>query len=81
MAIRLANNCNNCTNMANGSVCNVHGVKVSENYTCDAFEMKANLQDDRDCLNCIRYEGDNCANPEKAAKGMMCLSWAPQNAA
>ena len=79
--IRLANSCNNCENILETGRCTVHGVKVSHSYTCDAFDMKASLQDDRNCLTCIRYETDNCANPQKAAPGMLCSHWAPKNVA
>ena len=81
MAIRLANSCNNCQNLSGSSPCNVHGVKVSQSYTCDSFEMKEDLRDERDCLTCTRYETENCTNPQKASEGMLCLDWAPKNAA
>lgn len=80
MSIRLANNCNNCKNLMEGSICKVHGVKVSNSYTCDTFEMKASLKDDRNCVTCLRYETSDCANPQKAAPGMLCSHWAPQDA-
>ena len=80
MSIRLANNCVNCENLLDGSICKVHGVKVSNSYTCDTFEMKAVLKDDRNCVTCVRYETSDCANPQKAAPGMLCSQWAPQNA-
>ena len=78
MAIRLANNCENCENLAPNNTCSKHHVQVNNRYTCDSFEMKASLKDDRNCITCMRYEGDNCANPTKAAPGMLCASWAPQ---
>lgn len=80
MSIRLANNCSNCDNMMEGGVCRVHGVKVSNSYTCDSFDMKAALKDDRNCVTCVRYETSDCANPQKAAPGMLCSHWAPLNA-
>ena len=79
--IRLANSCINCGNILKGSLCSVHGVKVNENYTCDTFSMKDSLRDDRNCTTCLRYETDNCANPQKAAAGMLCSQWAPEKAA
>ena len=81
MVIRLANNCSNCGNISEGSVCGIHDVKVNQNYTCDAFTMKASLRDDRNCVTCLRYKTDSCANPQKAAAGMLCSQWAPKNAA
>lgn len=78
MAIRLANNCENCENLDSKNVCKKHGVIVNNRYTCDHFEMKASLLDDRNCITCMRYETTNCANPTKAAPGMLCASWAPQ---
>ncbi|KAA1245182.1 hypothetical protein [Aquimarina sp. RZ0] len=80
MAIRLGNSCENCENLMTNNTCKVHGVKVSSSYTCDSFEMKAVLKDDRNCVTCLRYETNECANPQKAAPGMLCSQWAPQNA-
>ena len=81
MAIRLANNCNNCENMRSDGMCTVHGVKVGPNYACDVFTMKASLRDERNCLTCVHHETDDCANPEKAAPGMLCSQWGPQKVA
>ncbi|UZO82341.1 hypothetical protein NBT05_07655 [Aquimarina sp. ERC-38] len=80
MAIRLGNSCENCENLNENSTCRVHGVKVSSSYTCDSFDMKLSLKDDRNCVTCVRYETSDCANPQKAAPGMLCSHWAPQNA-
>ncbi|MEM6842251.1 MAG: hypothetical protein AAF944_11485 [Bacteroidota bacterium] len=79
MAIRLGNNCVNCDHLMSDQMCKVHGVKVGSHYTCDSFDMKAELADMRDCTTCIRFEQDDCANPGKAAPGMMCAVWAPQS--
>ncbi|MFS4418494.1 hypothetical protein [Maribacter sp. 2307ULW6-5] len=81
MSIRLANNCKHCENLMEGGKCKVHGVQVSNSYVCDSFEMKSALKDDRNCTSCVRYETSDCANPEKAAPGMLCTQWAPQTAA
>ena len=78
MAIRLANNCSNCDNLMIGDVCSIHKVMVNTHYTCDSFEMKALLKDDRNCVTCARYQETDCSNPEKAAPGMLCVTWAPQ---
>ncbi len=77
MAIRLSSTCLNCSNLKEDYVCSVHKVKVSSNYTCNHFQLKAELDVDRQCTNCARYKGDDCAHPEKAAEGMLCTSWAP----
>ena len=79
MSIRIGNSCVNCDNLTANETCKVHGVKVSNNYTCDSFEMKAALKNDPNCGTCARYESTNCANPQKAAPGMLCSQWAPQN--
>jgi hypothetical protein len=81
MSIRRANNCNNCENLKANGYCSVHEVEVSSNYVCDNFEMKAQFKNEEDCTSCARFKSENCANPEKAAPGMMCKHWAPQNAA
>lgn len=80
MSIRLGNSCTNCENFTAQNMCKVHGVKVNENYTCDSFVMKAALKDDRNCVTCVRYGQSDCANPQKAAPGMLCSHWAPQQA-
>jgi len=59
-------------------MCKQHGVKVGNHYTCDHFTMRASLQDERNCTTCQRYEREDCANPTKAAPGMLCSVWAPQ---
>lgn len=81
MSIRLGNSCENCSNLAAGKICEIHEVKVSSGYTCDSFNMKAALKDDPNCTTCSRYQGPTCAHPQKAAPGMLCSHWAPQNAA
>ncbi|MEO0571634.1 MAG: hypothetical protein AAF039_08005 [Bacteroidota bacterium] len=78
MAIRLGNTCSNCDNFMTDNLCKVHAVKVGGHYTCDSFEMKQHLTDERNCTTCVRFDRDDCANPEKAAPGMMCSVWAPQ---
>ena len=79
MAIRLGNGCGNCKNLGDDRLCNIHNVKVTNNYTCDSFALKAVLKDDRSCTSCVRYQTNNCANPEKAAPEMLCSHWAPQS--
>ena len=80
MSIRIGNSCVNCENMGPNELCKVHGVRVSTSYTCDSFEMKAALKNDPNCDTCARYETTTCANPGKAAPGMLFSHWAPQNA-
>lgn len=78
MAIRLGNSCVNCENLSANEQCKIHGVKVSDNYTCDSFEMKVALKNDPNCGTCARFETSTCANPQKASPGMLCAHWAPQ---
>ncbi len=80
MAIRFGNGCSNCENLTSAKMCKIHGVHVSEGYTCDSFEMKVSLKDNPNCTTCARYEDTSCANPKKASPGMLCVHWAPQNA-
>lgn len=81
MAIRKASNCANCENLQSNGFCSVHEVEVSNNYVCNSFEMKASLKNQAECTNCARFNSSQCANPEKAAPGMMCKHWAPSQAA
>lgn len=81
MSIRKASSCSNCENLQSNGYCSIHEVEVSNSYVCDSFEMKANLKNEDDCTNCARFKTSNCANPEKAAPGMMCKHWAPGQAA
>ncbi|MEO1808743.1 MAG: hypothetical protein AAFU33_28320 [Bacteroidota bacterium] len=76
MAIRLSSTCTNCTQMS-AEMCELHKVSVNANYTCDHFTLKADLDNDRQCLNCVRHKAESCAHPEAAAEGMLCKSWAP----
>jgi hypothetical protein len=77
MAIRFANNCSNCVNLVENAFCSKHEVLVSQKYTCDQFDMKAELKNERSCVNCNKHETSSCAHPSKAAPGMLCSSWAP----
>jgi hypothetical protein len=79
MSIRIGNSCLNCESLNSDETCKVHGVKVSTSYTCDSFEMKMALKNDPNCITCLRYEDTSCANPQKAAPGMLCSQWAPQD--
>ena len=78
MAIRLANNCINCDHYVDRSICAIHKVMVSGKHTCDSFDMKLSLKNDRNCLSCARFETEHCAHPDHASAGMLCASWAPQ---
>ena len=76
MSIRLGNSCVNCEKFANNH-CQQHEVSVMAQHTCDSFSMKAEIKNEKNCLNCSRYEGPTCANPQQAAPGMLCNHWAP----
>ena len=80
MAIRLGNSCVNCENYTAEGLCLEHKTMVSKRHTCDSFVMMGALKDDSDCSTCSRYQGPTCANPQKAAPGMLCSHWAPQSA-
>ncbi|MEM7380311.1 MAG: hypothetical protein AAF361_03835 [Bacteroidota bacterium] len=80
MSIRLGHTCENCEKNSNG-FCSVHHTSVTSAYTCDSFEMRASLKDSPNCVSCLKYESDNCANPQTAAPGMLCNHWAPRASA
>jgi hypothetical protein len=75
MSIRSGNSCKNCE-QHNEGFCMVHKTTVGPAYTCDSFEMRAELKDDPNCITCVRYEKPDCANPQKAAPAMLCNHWA-----
>ena len=77
MAIRFANNCSNCKNLIENTFCSKHEVLVSQKYTCDQFDMRMELKNERSCSNCHKHETSSCSHPTKAAPGMLCASWAP----
>jgi len=77
MSIRLGNSCVNCERFKN-NFCAKHETSVGEQHTCDSFKMKAAIKNEPNCLNCGRYQSPTCANPQKAAPGMLCNHWAPQ---
>jgi hypothetical protein len=81
MSIRIGNSCVNCQEMTEEQFCSAHQVKVNDHYTCDSFEMQVALKNDPNCETCSRYNSPSCANPQKAAPGMLCSHWAPMNAA
>jgi hypothetical protein len=78
MSIRLASNCAHCDSLSAANFCNVHEIKVNENYTCERFSLRPDIAAERHCGNCARHNSDTCAHPNKAAEGMLCSSWAPQ---
>jgi hypothetical protein len=80
MAIRLSHNCLNCEYVTDDDFCGKHKVDVSPQHTCDSFSMKAKLKNENNCGNCAKFKQESCANPKKAAIGMLCSSWAPQEA-
>jgi len=80
MSIRLGNSCINCKKYKN-QFCSLHDTTVGMQHTCDSFSMRAKLKDDPNCVTCSRFMNPTCANPKKAAPGMLCSHWAPQEVA
>ncbi|ALM21793.1 hypothetical protein AAT17_11380 [Nonlabens sp. MIC269] len=78
MAIRLGNTCGNCSNLNADNTCKIHEVAVSSSYTCNSFDMRADLNNVHDCAQCARFKSSSCPHPEKASAGMMCEAWAPE---
>ncbi|MAM20228.1 MAG: hypothetical protein VX712_09025 [Bacteroidota bacterium] len=76
MSIRLGNSCMNCEKF-DKNFCRQHDVSVGHQHTCDSFHMREAIKNEPNCLNCQRYQGPTCANPQKAAPGMLCNHWAP----
>jgi hypothetical protein len=42
--------------------------------------MQVALKNDPNCETCSRFNKKSCANPQKAAPGMLCSHWAPLHA-
>ncbi len=80
MKISLASCCANCEHFLNGQLCGVQEVVVSENQVCEAYEFKAVLHREDDCLKCSKFQTNNCAHPQKASEGIMCTVWYPRAA-
>ncbi|THD65841.1 hypothetical protein E7Z59_14775 [Robertkochia marina] len=78
MAIRLASNCTNCSNLKNDSLCTLHNIPVTGRHTCDSFMMRAEVKNVMQCLTCIRYHKEDCPHPKQAAPEMLCADWAPK---
>lgn len=78
MSIRLVNGCVNCQNLAAGHECTVHHTIVEDKHTCDSFDMRVSLKDELDCMNCVKFNTENCPHPAHAAADMMCNAWAPK---
>lgn len=77
MAIRLANNCSNCSALSEAVVCGVHKVEVNEHYTCDSFSQNLKEFFSRKCSNCSRFAQSTCSHPTTATEEMLCTDWAP----
>ncbi|MBX2845062.1 MAG: hypothetical protein KTR13_02525 [Saprospiraceae bacterium] len=75
--IHLANNCGNCGSLQTNSTCGVHQVQVSQDLTCNQFNMRESLIPGMDCTSCGRKDDGSCPHPGKAAAGMRCHMWAP----
>lgn len=81
MDIKLAECCGNCEFLLNGQLCSKHQKIVSRNQVCGAYEFRAVLRRDSDCLQCRKFETDECAHPAKAGPGMLCTAWSPRASA
>lgn len=79
MAITLGNGCINCENLMLNDNCRVHGIQVSQNYTCDSFSIKASIKNNPGCDTCAKFGNSNCAHPAQAKSGVLCSSWAPEH--
>ncbi len=80
MNVKLANCCGNCEHFINGQICAVQEIVVSENQVCEAYQFKAVLHRDDDCLKCVKFQTNNCAHPQKASEGILCSVWYPRTA-
>lgn len=78
MNVQLAKCCGNCENFINGQVCAIQEIVVSENQVCEAYQFKAVLHRDDDCLKCVKFQTNNCAHPQKASEGILCSVWYPR---
>lgn len=79
MAIRLGNCCKNCRKLINDTQCGAHFIHVETHYTCDSFEIRPSLKNQRNCSNCNHFKHPACANSMKSAPGMLCSYWVPAN--
>lgn len=80
MKISLASCCGNCEFLLNGQLCSVQNVVVSDNQVCDAYQFKAVIHREDDCLKCSKFQTLQCAHPQEASEGLICTVWYPRAA-
>lgn len=78
MNVKLANCCGNCEHFINGQICGIHEFVVSENQVCEAYQFKAVLHREDDCLKCSKFQTLDCPHPNKASEGILCNVWYPR---
>ncbi|MXN90424.1 hypothetical protein GR160_04225 [Flavobacterium sp. Sd200] len=78
MDIKLANCCGNCDHHIKGQVCNVHEIVTAETQACGAYEFRAVLSRETDCLKCSKFQTPHCPHSAKASEGMMCTVFYPR---
>ncbi|WP_146262287.1 hypothetical protein [Apibacter muscae] len=81
MDLKLAKCCGNCEFFLDGRICSKKEISVTQNQVCDAYEFKAVLHREDDCLKCSKFQTTNCAHPKVASEGIMCTVWYPRNSA
>ena len=76
----LSNNvCFNCENLAENITCTKHDLIVNLDNYCEDHKYKKSLNKSSSCGNCMKYQSDNCHNPNYAADKLLCFSWEAKN--
>lgn len=78
MDIQLAKCCGNCDHHIKGQLCNVHEIVTADTQACQAYEFRAALTRETDCLKCTKFQTEHCPHPNKASEGMMCTVYYPR---
>ena len=76
----ISNNvCFNCENLTNNITCSKHDLNVNLDNYCDDHNYKKSLNKSSSCGNCMKYQSDNCPNPNYAVDKLLCFSWESKN--
>ncbi|MAR44156.1 MAG: hypothetical protein CMC48_08810 [Flavobacteriaceae bacterium] len=76
MEVKSISSCINCENITSTFDCSKHNIEVDIDKVCSDHTFKKSLTKESNCSNCINFKTQSCPNPNLAAEGMLCFSWA-----
>jgi len=76
MVVKSISSCINCENITSSFDCSKHQIEVDIDKVCPDHTFKRSLTKESNCSNCKNFSTQSCPNPNLAAEGMLCFSWA-----